>query len=58
MCEYDRQNLVYEKEDLLIADGGKDKEYNFYEHAGIGVVNPRGGNRDEYGPVDIKSNLP
>ena len=58
ICNRDPLNLVYEKEDLLIADGGKDKEYNFYRHAGIGVVNPRGGNADEYGPVDIKSNLP
>ena len=33
--------LVYEKEDLLIADGGKDNEYNFYPHAGIGVAQPR-----------------
>ena len=58
ICNRDPLNLVFEKEDLLIADGGKDKEYNFYQHAGIGVVNPRGGNLDEYGPVDIKSNLP
>ncbi len=50
--------LVEEKEDLLIDDGGKDNEYDFYKHAGIGVANPRGGNEDEYGPVDIRSNLP
>jgi len=57
-CNRDLLKLVYEKEDLLIDGGGKDTEYNFYRHAGIGVVNPRGGNEDEYGPVDIKTNLP
>ncbi len=58
ICNRDPLKLVHEKEDLLIEDGGKDNEYNFYEHAGIGVVNPRGGNADEYGPVDVKTNLP
>ena len=43
ICNRDPMQLVYEKEDLLIADGGKDSEYNFYEHAGIGVGQPRGG---------------
>lgn len=58
ICERDPLTLVWEKEDLLIDDGGKDNAYNFYEHAGIGVANPRGGNADEYGPVDVKSNMP
>ncbi len=58
ICNRDPLNLVHEKEDLLIDDGGKDNEYNFYRHAGIGVVNPRGGNADEDEPVDVKSNLP
>lgn len=58
ICDRDPLNLVYEKEDLLIGDGGKDNEYNFYKHAGIGVANPRGGNPDEYGPVDVKTNMP
>lgn len=57
-CKNDPMTLVYEKQDLLVDHGGKDQEYNFYRHAGIGVVNPRGGNEDEYGPVDVKSNLP
>jgi NADH-quinone oxidoreductase subunit I len=54
----DTLKLVWEKEDLLIDHGGKDREYNFYRHSGIGVVNPRGGNPDENPPVDVKSNLP
>jgi len=58
MGSRDILKLVAEKEDLLIDGGGKDSEYNFYRHAGIGVVNPRGGNEDEYGPVDVKTNLP
>jgi NADH-quinone oxidoreductase subunit I len=58
MGSRDPLNLVAEKEDLLIDGGGKDNEYNFYRHAGIGVVNPRGGNPDESRPVDIKTNLP
>lgn len=58
MGNRDPLKLVYEKEDLLIDGGGKDAEYNFYRHAGIGVANRRGGNEDEYGPVDIKSNMP
>ena len=50
--------LVYEKDDLLIAGCGKDPAYNFYRHAGIGVVNPRGGNPDETPPEDPRSLLP
>ena len=58
ICNRDPLNLVYEKEDLLIDDGGKDQDYNFYRHAGIGVVNPRGGKEDENEPEDVKSLLP
>ena len=36
MSEYDRQNLVYEKEDLLIGGPGKYHDYNFYRVAGRG----------------------
>ena len=50
ICKRDIMDLVYEKEDLLIDGCGKDPEYNFYRHAGIGVVNPRGGNPDEEPP--------
>jgi len=58
ICSRDPLKLVYEKDDLLIAGGGKDQEYNFYRHAGIGVANPRGGNADEYGPVDPGALVP
>ena len=57
-CKYDVLDMVYEKEQLLIDGVGKHPFYNFYRHAGVGVVNPKGGNPDEYGPVDIRSNMP
>ena len=58
ICNRDLLKLVQEKEDLLIDGCGKDTEYNYYEHAGIGVANERGGNEDEYGPVDPKALVP
>lgn len=54
----DPLKLVWEKEDLLVDHGGKDPDYHFYRHSGIGVVAPRGGNPDERPPVDVKTNLP
>ena len=44
--------------DLLIDGCGKDPEYNFYRHSGIGVVNPRGGNEDELPPADVRTLMP
>ena len=57
-CKRDHMDMIYEKEDLLIDGTGKDPNYNFYRHAGIGVVNPRGGNDDEHLPVDPRSLMP
>lgn len=51
-------NFVYEKEDLLIDGCGKDTGYNYYRHAGIGVVQPRGGSPGETPPVDARTLLP
>lgn len=48
--------LVAEKEDLLVDHGGKDKEYNFYRHAG--VLGAKGTHVEEREPVNVKSNLP
>jgi NADH-quinone oxidoreductase subunit I len=58
ICKRNIMDLVYEKEDLLIPGCGKDPDYNFYKHAGIGVVNPRGGNPDEQPPTDPRGLLP
>jgi len=51
-------DLVYEKEDLLVGHCGKDPEYNFYRHAGIGVTQSRGEGLEESSPVDVRGLLP
>ena len=54
--EYNRQNLVYEKEDLLISGPGKYPDYNFYRQAGVAAgVKDTGDGPDEEPPVDIYS---
>jgi NADH-quinone oxidoreductase subunit I len=59
MSEYVRQNLVYEKEDLLVDGQGKRPGYDFYEEAG---VKPSGqkpaGPRPVPEKVDPRSLLP
>jgi NADH-quinone oxidoreductase subunit I len=59
MSEYVRQNLVYEKEDLLIDGPGKYPDYNFYRVAGLAIPGKDKGEaeRDEP-PVDLKGLLP
>jgi NADH-quinone oxidoreductase subunit I len=59
MSEYHRPNLVYEKEDLLIAGVGKYPGYNFYRHAGMAIGGKDKGEADgEQPPVDPKGLLP
>jgi NADH-quinone oxidoreductase subunit I len=59
MGEYIRQNLVYEKEDLLISGPGKYPGYDFYQEAGLAVgVKDKGKGSNEEPPVDVKSLLP
>lgn len=59
MGEFKRQDLVYEKEDLLIAGTGKYHDYNFYRKAGIEIAGKKKGQGDnESSPVDLKSLLP
>jgi NADH-quinone oxidoreductase subunit I len=59
MCEYERRNLVYEKEHLLIAGPGKRPGYNFYRVAGVAVgVKEKGEGAGERPPVDVRSLLP
>lgn len=57
--EYNRQELVFEKRDLLISGPGKDHNYNFYRVAGLSVAGkPKGAAQNEAEPVDVKTLLP
>ena len=59
MAEYDRQNLVYEKEHLLISGEGKYHDYNFYEIAGVDMgVKGKGAGPNELPPVDVNDLMP
>jgi NADH-quinone oxidoreductase subunit I len=59
MSEYDRKNMVYEKENLLIAGEGKYHGYNYYKVAGLAIAGKgKGEARDENKPVDLKTLLP
>ena len=56
MAEYSRQNLVYEKEDLLISGQGKYPGYNFYRVAGLAIKGKdKGEAENEDPPVDVHS---
>ena len=59
MGEYRRADLVYEKEDLLIAGTGKDPGYNFYRVSGLAIAGKDKGEAErESPPVDLKGLLP
>ena len=59
MAEYVRQNMVYEKENLLISGEGKYKGYNFYRVAGLAIGGKdKGEGINELPPVDVRSLLP
>jgi NADH-quinone oxidoreductase subunit I len=59
MGEYVRQNLVYEKEHLLIRGPGKYPGYDFYRVAGLAIGGKdKGGAENEEPPVDVRSLMP
>jgi len=59
MCEYDRQMLVYEKEDLLISGTGKYPGYDFYKVAGLATgTKDKGEAENEESPADIHTLMP
>ncbi len=59
MGEYRRDQLVYEKEDLLISGSGKYPGYNFYRVAGLAIGGKdKGAAENEAPPTDVKSLLP
>jgi len=59
MGEYKRQDLVYEKEDLLINGPGKYHDYNFYRVAGSSIEGKdKGEAENETPPVDVRDIKP
>lgn len=59
MSEYERQKLVYEKEDLLISGPGKYPGYNYYRVAGVSIGGKdKGQSQEEHPPVDIHTIMP
>ncbi|NRA22220.1 MAG: NADH-quinone oxidoreductase subunit NuoI [Oceanospirillaceae bacterium] len=59
MAEYDRQNLLYRKEHLLIDGTGKYHDYHFYQVSGKVIAGKgKGQGVNELAPIDIKSLLP
>ena len=60
MSEYNRQELVYNKEDLLISGQGKYHGYSYYQQSGVAIKGKLTGEgaQDSNPPVDIKSLLP
>jgi len=59
MSEFRRQDMVYEKEDLLIDGVGKYPDYNFWRVAGVKIGGKDKGEAErEAPPVDLHSLLP
>lgn len=59
MSEYRRENMVYEKEHLLISGPGKYPDYDFYQVAGVEVDGkPKGAAQREAPVTDLRSLLP
>lgn len=59
MSEYNRRNMVYEKEDLLISGPGKYPGYRFWDVSGVAIGGKdKGQAENEARPVDIHGILP
>jgi NADH-quinone oxidoreductase subunit I len=59
MNEYERANLVYEKDDLLISGPGKYHDYDFYRVAGVAIKGKdKGEAMNERVPTDLRSLMP
>jgi NADH-quinone oxidoreductase subunit I len=59
MCEYQRSNMVYEKEDLLISGPGKRHTHDFYRVAGLAIGGKgKGEAENEAPPGDVRDLLP
>lgn len=59
MGEYNRQNMVYEKEHLLISGPGKYPDYNFWRVAGVKIGGKDKGEAErEAPPTNVRSLMP
>jgi NADH-quinone oxidoreductase subunit I len=59
LAEYERHNLVYEKQHLLINGPGKYPDYNFYHQSGISVADKgKGQGEQEKPPVEVTGLMP
>ena len=59
MSEYERRNMVYEKDDLLIAGTGKYHDYDFWRVAGVAIGGKDKGEAErELPPVELDELLP
>jgi len=59
MSEFRRRDLVYEKEDLLIAGTGKYHDFNYYGVAGVEIAGkPKGTGAGEHPPADLRQLMP
>ena len=59
MGEFNRQDMVFEKQDLLIKGTGKYHDYNFYRVAGKAIANKgKGQAQNEAEPINLRSLLP
>src|SRR5487761_532365 len=59
MSEYERPNLVYEKEDLLISGTGKYPGYSFYRVSGLAIPGKAKGEAEhERAPIDRQVLMP
>lgn len=59
MSDYDRQCLVYEKEDLLIGGTGKYPDYNYWRVAGVEIEGKHKGQSESEAPAtDLHGLLP
>jgi NADH-quinone oxidoreductase subunit I len=59
MAEYDRKNMVYEKEHLLIDGPGKYPDYNFYRVSGQAIKGKgKGEGTNERPPVELRTLMP
>ena len=59
LCEFNRDNMVYEKEHLLIDGVGKYPDYSFWQVAGKTIAGKdKGEAMNEKPPVDVRDLLP